>query len=123
MAKVENFVQFNKKDYPDAPEWFRLYAQQLNQTLEEIVTALQSGLTTFNEDAEIFDLQLFDAQQYILVPADVKGEIEEVKYIWSAVPVTSFFWERTGSGVKVTVSFAGSPPDTTRIKIKIKGAE
>ncbi len=123
MANVENFVKITPKDYEGAPDWFGRIADRLNGTLEGITSALQAGLTAENDDAETLSITLLDGQEQEIQAPNVKGVIEEVRVIWSQVALTSFRWELSASGAKITAAFSGSPTSYISIKVKVVGGD
>lgn len=120
--KIDNFVRFSPQDYPDAPEWFEKFSRNLNHILEQIVTVLQGGITTDNENAEVLTLYLTDSALQEIRAPKVTGEIEDVQIIWAETPVDNYLWSRTADGATVTPYFRGSPTDRQLVRIKVRGA-
>lgn len=122
MSKLSNYRRINPADYPDAPAWFEQLAEALNQTLDELVTTLQGGITSENENVEHVSLSVYHNTYFEFNFPTVRGTPEEVSIVSAAEPVSYFWWYLKREGlIRAFCNFASATASPVDVRIKIRG--
>ncbi|MHC4714301.1 MAG: hypothetical protein ACYTAN_13700 [Planctomycetota bacterium] len=120
---IESFRRIDPAKYKEAPEWFIRFIGTVNRHFEDVITLLQGGLTSRNENSELIPIEVKNAQEEKIDHPNVRSAPEEVRIVYSETALTSFRWYMSAEGqVAITCTFSGSPAGPQRVHVYVRGS-